>query len=92
MQSLSKKQPFTEQELSIMNKIKKKKTNVFDGAHKMFKKKGDYMDNNDVLGNLKQQDNEMFRRGGSLNKEEEEGQQDESAFFKNIKKKNSTKR
>ena len=40
-----------------MNKMKKKSTNVFDGAHKMFKKKptttGDYMDNNDVLGNLR---------------------------------------
>ena len=52
MQSLSKKQPFTEQEMSIMNKMKKKNSNVFDGAHKMFKKPADYMDNNDVLGNL----------------------------------------
>jgi len=38
--------------MSIMNKMKKKNSNVFDGAHKMFKKPTDYMDNNDVLGNL----------------------------------------
>ena len=42
-----------------MNKIKKKNQNVFEGADKMFKKQPqnnqDYMDNNDVLGNLKQE-------------------------------------
>lgn len=38
--------------MSIMNKMKKKNSNVFDGVHKMFKKPTDYMDNNDVLGNL----------------------------------------
>ncbi len=56
MQAISKRQPFTDQEMSIMNKMKKKSTNVFDSAHKMFKKKpiaADYMDNNDVLGNLR---------------------------------------
>jgi hypothetical protein len=52
MQSATKKQPFTDQEMSIMNKMKKKNSNVFDGAHKLFKKSSDYMDNNDVLGNL----------------------------------------
>ncbi len=57
MQAISKRQPFTDQEMSIMNKMKKKSTNVFDSAHKIFKKKptttADYMDNNDVLGNLR---------------------------------------